>query len=66
VNATTETATVKGASYTTGMVHLAKPTGPQGQLTQACGMSRRQLAYLHPVSDDTPVTCKRCNGLPTA
>jgi hypothetical protein len=63
---TTATPTAKGGNYTTGMVHLANATGPEGQLTQACGMGRRQLCYLYPVDDDTPVTCKRCNGLPAA
>jgi hypothetical protein len=59
---TTATATATaGRSYTTGMVHDARPTGPEGQLTQRCGMGRRQLAYLAPT--DAPVTCKRCLGL---
>lgn len=59
---TTATTAAKGGSYTTGTVHYAKPSGPQGQLQQTCGMGRRQLAYLYPVSDDTAVTCARCLG----
>ena len=53
---------VKGHSYTATTVHYAKASGPEGQLRQACGMGRRQLAYLYPVSADTAVTCKRCLG----
>ena len=53
---------VKGMSYTTGMVHLAVAKGPEGQLKQACGMARRNLAYLASVPSDTEVTCKKCQG----
>ena len=60
---TTPTATVKGASYTTSTVHKARRTDDD-RLVQACGMGRRQLAYLYEVDPSTPVTCKRCNGLP--
>lgn len=59
------TPAAKGASYTTATVHDARTDSATGRLVQACGMGRRQLAYLYPVDDDTPVTCKRCNGLPT-
>jgi hypothetical protein len=58
--------TAKGGSYTTSTVHFARAGGTEGQLVQACGMGRRQLAYLYQVDDTTPVTCKRCNGLPEA
>ena len=60
---TPTTTPTKGGSYTTGMVHDAAPTGPEGQLQQTCGMGRRQLAYLYPVDPQTPVTCKRCQGV---
>jgi hypothetical protein len=53
----------KGQSYTTATVHYARPADG-GRLVNACGMSRRQIAYLFRV--DTPVTCKRCLGLPDA
>lgn len=48
-----------GTSYTTGAVHYAIER--DGRLVQACGMSRRQLAFLHP-TPDAAVTCKRCQG----
>jgi hypothetical protein len=54
-------AQAKGASYTTGMVHKTRQAGT-GQLVQACGMGRRQLAYLYPT--DAQLTCKRCLGAP--
>lgn len=53
---------VKGASYTTGMVHLAVAKGPEGQLKQACGMMRKGLAFLYAVPSETPVTCKKCQA----
>ncbi len=55
---------VKGSSYTTGTVHVAKvikrKTDGQRGLLQACGSTRRQLCYLFEVPAETPVTCKRC------
>lgn len=56
----THTEVVKAASYTTGTVHYAHATGPRGQLTQLCGMGRRQLAYLYPVDGNSDVTCAKC------
>ena len=55
----TQTAT-HGASFTTTTVHIARRVqdGGREQLVQACGFSRRQLAYLY--ETEAPVNCKRC------
>ena len=49
--------TTHGASHTTTTVHIARRV-QGGQLVQACGFSRRQMAYLY--ETDRPVNCKRC------
>jgi len=51
---------MKGISYTTGTVHYAKRKA--GHLVQACGMGRRQLAYLAEADESAEVTCGRCAG----
>lgn len=59
-----------GVSHTTGITHVAVPVQrPWYNNTtvtvykQACGMSRRQTAYIYLAEDqDTPVTCKRCSA----
>lgn len=52
---------MKGLQTRTGTVHYAKPAGdPLHNIIQTCGHVRGQYLYLEPVSDETPVTCKRC------
>jgi hypothetical protein len=56
---------VKGASHTTGTVHYGRQVPPvdrsatQPALASACGMSRRQHAYLAPADEQAEVTCRR-------
>lgn len=54
------TTTTHGASFTTTTVHHARTVRVQGrdQLVQACGFSRRQLAYLYETTE--PVNCRKC------
>lgn len=67
MNSTTTTTTqpasyVHGGSHTTRTVHLATVGGYDGaRLVRACGMNRRDSAYLY--ATDEAVTCKRCLAL---
>jgi len=50
---------MKFKTYNTGKVH-EMPDPKHGYLPAICGIKIMTLKNTIPVSDDTPVTCKKC------
>ena len=50
---------MKFKTSNTGKVHLM-PDPKHGYLPAICGINIMNLKNVVPVSDDTPVTCKKC------
>lgn len=51
---------MKAMNSTTGTVHYAHFDG-EG-IVQDCGIKHNQILFLHPVADDTEVTCGKCHA----